>query len=196
MRERHGWVLAMKGSSFTRAIGRATTVRFRMIMAGTGTEGTAITTGTRTTGTIDVRSGVSPAAGGLTISGHVTRYGRGPRHACDIFVTLQGGEEQAIATSSGIGVLAMVLVCPAMRAQSPDLRGIYVGGNNIVNENAKSLTAALTVSGVDAGGRHPGPGRASADSRSSVGPCSTRKPRCRWKRGRRIASCWCSMIGI
>ena len=42
------------------------------------------------------------------------------------------------------------LVSPAL-AQTPsvDLRGIYVGGNDIVNTNAKSLTAAFKVPGVD-----------------------------------------------
>ena len=48
-------------------------------------------------------------------------------------------------------ILATLFLCPVARAQGPavDLRGIYVGGNNITNENAKSLTAALNVPGVD-----------------------------------------------
>jgi Beta-galactosidase len=45
---------------------------------------------------------------------------------------------------------ALLIISPAGAQSLPvDLRGIYVGGNNIVNENAKSLTAALTAPGVD-----------------------------------------------
>ncbi len=45
----------------------------------------------------------------------------------------------------------LVMFVSGLCAQSPaiDLRGIYVGGNNIINENSKSLAAALQVPGVD-----------------------------------------------
>ena len=47
--------------------------------------------------------------------------------------------------------MLLLVICSLARAQSSpaDLRGIYVGGNDIANENTKSLTAALRVPGVD-----------------------------------------------
>lgn len=44
---------------------------------------------------------------------------------------------------------AMLWAAQVAAGQTVDLRGIYVGGNNIVNENAKSLAAAMKVPGVD-----------------------------------------------
>jgi hypothetical protein len=48
-------------------------------------------------------------------------------------------------------LVGMVLAGSTARAQSAaaDLRGVYVGGNDITNENPKSLAAALKVPGVD-----------------------------------------------
>jgi len=48
-------------------------------------------------------------------------------------------------------LLTLLALCSSVRAQSPppDLRGIYVGGNNILNENPKTLIAGLSVPGVD-----------------------------------------------
>jgi hypothetical protein len=45
-------------------------------------------------------------------------------------------------------MVALCLVGQAQRSP-PDLRGIYVGGNNIINENAKSLSAAVITPAVD-----------------------------------------------
>ena len=44
---------------------------------------------------------------------------------------------------------ALLLASAACAQNRPDLRGIYVGGNNINNEAPKSLAAALKVPGVD-----------------------------------------------
>src|SRR5437868_11454932 len=52
------------------------------------------------------------------------------------------------STHLTLPALLLASVAWAQNTQ-PDLRGIYVGGNNIINENPKSLTAALKVPGVD-----------------------------------------------
>ena len=43
----------------------------------------------------------------------------------------------------------LLLASLAWSQTQPDLRGIYVGGNNINSEAPKSLAAALTIPGVD-----------------------------------------------
>ena len=72
-----GLALAMKGSSFMRAIGREMTAGMTMIIAGIGTVGIGTITGT-TTVMAKARGDRAQllTSAGLTISGQMTRYGR------------------------------------------------------------------------------------------------------------------------
>lgn len=80
LKARRGSALATKGNSFLRGIGKATAARKGMIIAGTGINGTGIITGiptgTSTTTATTAATGARSESRELTISGHMTGYGR------------------------------------------------------------------------------------------------------------------------
>ena len=63
----------------------------------------------------------------------------------------RGSDAHSEMSRCAVVVLEILCAFVPARAQTtgPDLRGIYVGGNDITNENPKSLAAALTVPGMD-----------------------------------------------